>query len=179
RRRTVAGADAVLAVYPDATRYLRPEALAPKRVLAAMGVRPSRRRGEGMEFESLRDYVAGDDPRRVDWAATARRGRLVTRLYQHERNHTVLIALDTSRALVVVLTDFVEVDAASLVAPLVLLARRHRVLLVAMRDRAYEALAPGADAPLDLYRRVVLDELLREREAALGRLRRGGLETVD
>jgi len=271
RRRTVAGADAVLAVYPDATRYLRPEALAPKRVLAAMGVRPSRRRGEGMEFESLRDYVAGDDPRRVDWAATARRGRLVTRLYQHERNHTVLIALDTSRlmggrvgartkldyavdgalalayaaltagdrvglvvfdrevrghlrprahrkalglfvevlrvteahgveadyrtlvrevgarqrrrALVIVLTDFVEVDAASLVAPLVLLARRHRVLLVAMRDPAYEALAPGAppgaDAPLDLYRRVVLDELLREREAALGRLRRGGLETVD
>jgi len=87
------------------------------------------------------------------------------------------------RALVVVLTDFVEVDAASLVAPLVLLARRHRVLLVAMRDPAYEALAPGAppgaDAPLDLYRRVVLDELLREREAALGRLRRGGLETVD
>ena len=267
RRRTVAGADAVLAVYPDASRYLRPEALAPKRVLAAMGVRPSRRRGEGMEFESLRDYVAGDDPRRVDWAATARRGRLVTRLFQHERNHTVLIALDTSRlmggrigartkldhavdgalalayaaltagdrvglvvfdrevrghlrprahrkalglfvealrgteshavepdyrtlvrevgarqrrrALVVVLTDFVEVDAASLVAPLVLLARRHRVLLVAIRDRAYEALAPGADGPLDLYRRIVLDELLREREAALGRLRRGGLETVD
>src|SRR5213594_491542 len=69
RRRTVAGADAVLAVYPDATRYLRPEALAPKRVLAAMGVRPSRRRGEGMEFESLRDYVAGDAPRRVDRAA--------------------------------------------------------------------------------------------------------------
>jgi len=83
------------------------------------------------------------------------------------------------RALVVVLTDFVEVDAASLIAPLVLLARRHRVLLVAMRDRAYEALAAGADGPLDLYRRIVLDELLREREAALGRLRRGGLETVD
>ena len=271
RRRTVAGAGAVLAVHPDATRYLRPEALAPKRVLAAMGVRPSRRRGEGMEFESLRDYVPGDDPRRVDWAASARRGRFVTRLFQHERNHTVLIALDTSRlmggrvgartkldyavdgalalayaaltagdrvgmvvfdrevrghlrprahrralglfvellrgteahaveadyrtlarevgaqqrrrALVVVLTDFVEVDAASLVAPLALLARRHRVLLVALRDRAYEALAPtaplGADGPLDLYRRIVLDELLREREAALGRLRRGGLETVD
>src|SRR5439155_1538417 len=72
------------------------------------------------------------------------------------------------RALVVVLTDFVEVDAASLVAPLVLLARRHRVLLVALRDRAYEALAPtaplGADGPLDLYRRIVLDQLLREGE---------------
>ena len=97
-----------------------------------------------MEFESLRDYVVGDDPRRVDWAASARRGRPVTRLYQHERRHTVLVAL---------------------------------------RDRAYEALAPtaplGADGPLDLYRRIVLDELLREREAALGRLRRGGLETVD
>ena len=62
-------------------------------------------------------------------------------------------------------------------------ATHDRVLLVAIRDRAYEALTstapPGADGPLDLYRRIVLDELLREREAALGRLRRGGLETVD
>ena len=50
-----------------------------------------------MEFESLRDYVPGDDPRRIDWAASARRGRAVTRLYQHERNHTVIVAVDASR----------------------------------------------------------------------------------
>ena len=53
--------------------------------------------GDGMDFDSLRDYLPGDDPRRVDWRATARRGRLVVRQYQHERNHTVLIAVDASR----------------------------------------------------------------------------------
>jgi len=97
RRRVVVPAGAPLRVYPDATRFLRPAALDPRRVMAAIGVRPSRRRGEGMEFESLRDYVVGDDPRRIDWAASARRGRPVTRLYQHERRHTVLVAVDASR----------------------------------------------------------------------------------
>jgi uncharacterized protein (DUF58 family) len=271
RRRVVIGAGETLRVHPDATRFLRPEALDPRRVFAAIGVRPSRRKGEGMEFESLRDYIVGDDPRRLDWAATARRGRPVTRLYQHERSCPVLVAVDTSRmmagrvgdrtkldhavdaalalayaglaagdrvgmvvfdrevrghvtprshsrnlgvfiellrtvepraveasyralvrsvgarqrqrALVVVFTDFVEVDGGELVEPLALLARHHRVLLVAVRERAYGTLAAAAplasDAPLDLYRRLVLDELLRAREAALGGLRRRGLQTVD
>jgi uncharacterized protein (DUF58 family) len=261
----------VLRVYPDASRFLRPEALDPKRVLAAMGVKPARRRGEGMEFESLRDFVAGDDPRRLDWAASARRGRSVVRLYQHERNHSVVIALDASRlmagriggrtkldyavdaslalgyaamgagdrvgmavfdgevrgfvpprrgradlghfvemlrpvqprmveadfqalvrtlagrqrqrSLLVILTDFVEADAAPFVTPLAVLARRHRVLLVAIRDRVFRELDAGGGGrgqdPLGLYRRIVLDDLLREREVALGRLRRRGLQTLD
>jgi hypothetical protein len=68
-----------------------------------------------------------------------------------------------------------------LVAPAVLLARRHRVLLVAIRDRAYARLDDAAEdeEPLDLYRRVVLDELLHERETTLLRLRRAGVQTID
>ncbi len=96
RRHRGAGGD-VLRVYPDTTRLLHPGALDPKRVFAALGVRPAPRRGDGMEFDSLRDYLPGDDPRRVDWRATARRGRIVVRQFQHERNHTVLIAVDASR----------------------------------------------------------------------------------
>ena len=97
RRRIVAGAGQKLAVYPDTSRFMRPEALDPKRVFASLGVKRARQRGEGMDFESLREYVPGDDPRRIDWPATARRGRLVTRLYQHEHNHSVTIAVDASR----------------------------------------------------------------------------------
>jgi uncharacterized protein (DUF58 family) len=271
RRSALGPSDQVLRVYPDATRFLRPEALDPKRVLAALGVKPARRRGEGMEFESLRDFVPGDDPRRLDWAASARRGRPVVRLYQHERNHTVVIALDGSRlmagrigdrskldyavdaslaltyaaigagdrvgmavfdrelrgfipprrgradlgefvemlrpvqprmveadfqtlartlamrqrqrSLLVILTDFVEADATPFVTPLAVLARRHRVLLVAVRDRVFRELdAAGSEqgeGALALYRRIVLDDLLREREVALGRLRRRGLQTLD
>ena len=271
RRSAIGPSDQVLRVYPDATRFLRPEALDPKRVLAAIGVKPARRRGEGMEFESLRDFVPGDDPRRLDWAASARRGRSVVRLYQHERNHSVVIALDASRlmagrigertkldyavdaslaltyaaisagdrvgmavfdrevrgfipprrgradlgqfvemlrpvqprlveadfqalartlamrqrqrSLRVILTDFVEADATPFVAPLAVLARRHRVLLIAIRDRVFRELdATGSgegEGALALYRRIVLDDLLREREVALGRLRRRGLQTLD
>jgi len=271
RRRTMAGAGEIVRVYPDATRYLRPEALDPRRVFASLGVRPERARGEGMEFESLRDYVQGDDPRRVDWAASARRGRPVVRLYQHERNHTVMIALDASRlmgtrigsrtkldyamdaalalayaalasgdrlgmavfdksvrahlapraqrgglgsfvdllrtvhpqlveanyqelarhlgtrqrhrALVVILTDFVEADPRALCEPLVIMARRHRVLLVTVRDRMYGALDPAAsgldEPPTAMYRRLVLNDLLGERETTLTALRRQGLQTLD
>ena len=97
QRRTSTGDGAELRVVPDVARYLHADPLHPRRVLVELGVRPTRERGDGMDFESLRDYVRGDDVRRIDWAATARRGRPVTRLYQHERNRTVVIALDTSR----------------------------------------------------------------------------------
>jgi uncharacterized protein (DUF58 family) len=62
-----------------------------------LGIRPRPARGEGTEFESLRDYVDGDDPRHVDWRASARRGRLMVRQHQTERRHTVFVAVDTGR----------------------------------------------------------------------------------
>jgi uncharacterized protein (DUF58 family) len=87
------------------------------------------------------------------------------------------------RSLLVILTDFVEADATPFSAPLAVLAKRHRVLLIAIRDRVFHELDAGesgeAEAPLGLYRRIVLDDLLREREVALGRLRRRGLQTLD
>ncbi|MBD3176124.1 MAG: DUF58 domain-containing protein [Armatimonadia bacterium] len=49
------------------------------------------------EFESLRDYVPGDDVRRVDWKATARQRRLITRNYEEERSKDVLILIDAGR----------------------------------------------------------------------------------
>ena len=89
--------DGALRVVPDTSSLLPREALDPERLLAALGVKPVRPRGSGMEFESLREYVPGDDARHIDWRATARRGRTITRAYRHERDHPLLIALDTSR----------------------------------------------------------------------------------
>jgi uncharacterized protein (DUF58 family) len=65
--------------------------------LRDMGVRTLRRRGEGTSFANLRDYVIGDDPRHVDWKATARRGKLITREYSVEQGQTVIIAIDAGR----------------------------------------------------------------------------------
>jgi uncharacterized protein (DUF58 family) len=272
RRRSFAAAGQQLRVYPDTSRFLMKVALNPQRMRVALGIKPSRRRGEGMDFESLRDYVPGDDPRRLDWAASARRGRPVVRLHQHERNHTVIFALDSSRlmaarsegrskldhaidatlclafaglvsgdrigvvvfdreirahlaprahrqaigafsdvlrplqprmvepdyaglvrdlavrqrqrALVVMLTDLVEAESSGVPAPLSVLARRHRVLVVAIRDPIFDTLDAG-DRVSDsgeifaLHRRLVLDDLLHERETTLALLRRRGVLTLD
>ncbi|MBW3620458.1 MAG: DUF58 domain-containing protein [Actinobacteria bacterium] len=65
--------------------------------LLEVGLRAARGRGTGTEFEALRDYVPGDEVRRVDWSATARTGRPIVRTYRSERNQTVLALLDTGR----------------------------------------------------------------------------------
>lgn len=84
-------------VYPNMRRAREIE-------LAALGAKSlvavNRRailRGEGRDFESLRDYVRGDELRNLSWTATARRGKLVTRQYQIERDQTIIIALDAGR----------------------------------------------------------------------------------
>src|ERR1035438_4549427 len=53
--------------------------------------------GKGREFESLREYRAGDERRDICWTATARSGKLVTKTYQHERSQTVMLVVDAGR----------------------------------------------------------------------------------
>jgi uncharacterized protein (DUF58 family) len=62
-------------------------------------LRQVRERGLGRDFESLREYLEGDDLRDVCWTATARRGQLITRRYQTERSQAVWIVLDAGRLL--------------------------------------------------------------------------------
>jgi len=56
-------------------------------------------RGLGREFESLREYRTGDEFRNISWTATARRSKLITRVFQVERSQTVWIVLDAGRLL--------------------------------------------------------------------------------
>jgi uncharacterized protein (DUF58 family) len=58
---------------------------------------PSLVRGHGTEFDSLREYVVGDDVRSIDWRATARRREVVVRTWRPERDRRVLIVLDSGR----------------------------------------------------------------------------------
>jgi uncharacterized protein (DUF58 family) len=84
-------------VYPNMRRAREMElkALGAQSFLAVQ--RRAVRRGEGREFESMRDYVRGDELRHISWTATARRSKLTTRQYQIERDQTVVIALDGGR----------------------------------------------------------------------------------
>ena len=61
------------------------------------GMTPVSIRGQGTEFDSLREYVVGDDVRSIDWRATARRADVVVRTWRPERDRRVLIVLDTGR----------------------------------------------------------------------------------
>jgi uncharacterized protein (DUF58 family) len=60
-------------------------------------IRPISRRGEGSEFDSLREYVLGDDPRLINWSASARRGKPIVRQNRMERSQTVFLVLDAGR----------------------------------------------------------------------------------
>jgi len=62
-----------------------------------LGVRLLRRRGGLVEFESLRDYVHGDDPRLLDWKAFAKRARPIVREFREERGQELVIAFDCGR----------------------------------------------------------------------------------
>ena|SRR5215213_1318148 len=105
-------------------------------------------RGQGTEFDALRDYVAGDDVRSIDWRATARRRQVVVRTWRPERDRRVLLVLDTSRTAAARVGDVPRLDAAMDAALLLaaLAARAgDRVDLLAV-DRRVRARVEGAGA---------------------------------
>ncbi|PNW09530.1 DUF58 domain-containing protein [Microbacterium testaceum] len=69
-------------------------------------------RGQGTEFDSLREYVRGDDVRSIDWRATARAGTTMLRTWRPERDRHVVIVIDTGRTAAARVGDGVRLDAA-------------------------------------------------------------------
>lgn len=109
---TSAGARESIKVYPNMRRAREMElkALGARSFLAIQ--RRAVRRGEGREFESMRDYVRGDELRHISWTATARRHKLTTRQYQIERDQTIIIALDAGRLMTGRIGDETKFDTA-------------------------------------------------------------------
>lgn len=62
---------------------------------ATVGIKPQNQQGDGSEFESLRDYVPGLDHRSIDWKHSARHRQLVCKEFRAERNHQIVLAIDT------------------------------------------------------------------------------------
>jgi uncharacterized protein (DUF58 family) len=109
---TRVGEAAAVKVYPNMRRAREAE-------LKALGARSlvsthrkTSWRGEGREFESMRDYVRGDELRHISWSATARRGKLTTRQYQVERDQTILIAIDGGRLMTARIEQETKLDSA-------------------------------------------------------------------
>lgn len=84
-------------VYPNLLEIRKYDLLVRRGHIQELGLRLSRRFGEGTEFERLRDYLPDDDYRRIDWKATARRRRPITREFQTERSQNIVAAIDLGR----------------------------------------------------------------------------------
>lgn len=136
-------------VYPDLAEG-RGEALYLIRSRqVALEKRRAHHRGAGREFDSLRDYRPGDERRDISWAASARRGKLVTKLYQPERSQAVWILVDAGRLLRArtgecTLLDRTVTAAATLAQ--VALASGDRVGLMAYGERLQARVAPSRGA---------------------------------
>lgn len=111
--------------------------------------RVRRARGGQNEFESLRDYVPGDEPRRLDWKAYARRGKPMVRQYEPERGQEVILLLDRGRRMGVAvetdppMTKFDRALDAALMFTAAVLTQRDRVGLLCFDDDLVKWVAPG------------------------------------
>lgn len=86
-------------VVPSMTGVRRYRLLAIQQRLNTIGVRVLRRKGGGQSFANLREYVRGDDPRHIDWKATSKKDKLITREFTVERSQTVLTLIDAGRGM--------------------------------------------------------------------------------
>jgi uncharacterized protein (DUF58 family) len=128
--------------------------------------RHTRMRGLGREFESLREYREGDEYRDICWTAAARRGKLVTRIYQVERSQTIWIVIDAGRLMRARIGDLSKLDYAvnaALSLAQVALYSGDRVGLLAY-GRGIRQRAPAARGSTHL--RVLMEQLAAVQEEA-------------
>ncbi len=84
-------------VFPDFKRQAAFAWMASNRRLAELGIKSVRRRGSGTDFDQLLDYRPGDPVRHIDWKATLKHGRPITRSFRDDRDQSVMFLLDCGR----------------------------------------------------------------------------------
>lgn len=92
-------ARAQLRIYPPFESRKQAELRIERARIAEVGMRSVRSRGGGTEFDQLREYSVDDDPRRIDWFATARSNRPIVRTFRAEQNQNVMLLMDCGRVM--------------------------------------------------------------------------------
>jgi uncharacterized protein (DUF58 family) len=103
-------ATAPVKVYPNVLDVRKYDLLARKGLLFELGLRAARIFGTGTEFERLREYNADDEFRRINWKATARRGKPIAAEYETERSQYVMSVIDTGRLMRPPIGDLAKLD---------------------------------------------------------------------
>lgn len=99
KRKFVFQKDEMVPVYPSIIQMQQYDFLAIGNRLTEMGLKKIRRIGHTQEFEQIKEYVAGDDFRTVNWKATAKRNQLMVNQYQDERSQPIYSIIDTGRVM--------------------------------------------------------------------------------
>lgn len=99
QRRYTCGEAQDVKVYPSFLMLHQYELLAISNNLTEMGIKRIRRVGHHTDFEQIKDYVAGDDFRTINWKASARRSKLMVNVYQDERSQQIYNVIDKGRVM--------------------------------------------------------------------------------
>lgn len=132
-------------VLPNLVQARKYSLLMRKVRMREMGFRPIPLKGAGTEFASLRDYLPDDDPRWIDWNATARRGKLVSKEFELERGQNIIAVLDTGRVMATRLDWLTKLDHAVNAAAFVLYIAHNlddRIGLMTFADKIQSWLPP-------------------------------------
>jgi uncharacterized protein (DUF58 family) len=97
-------------VYPNLEEARKNELYAHRNREISVGLRRMRHKGQGREFESLREFVTGDEIHHISWMATARRGKMMTREYRVERSQNIVVMLDTGRLMTARIGELTKLD---------------------------------------------------------------------
>ena len=98
-RHITSGEEKKIAVYPSYMQMKKYQLMAVTNQLQANGSRRLRKLGSSLEFEQIKEYVQGDDYRRLNWKATARRNSLMVNNYMDERSQQVICLIDKGRSM--------------------------------------------------------------------------------
>jgi uncharacterized protein (DUF58 family) len=96
-RKVVLAHEQDLKVYPNFAPLAKLTLIGAEQASRVIGAHVRRKRGDGTEFQQLREYRPGDSMRQIDWKASQRMRKLISREYQEERNQKIILALDTGR----------------------------------------------------------------------------------
>jgi uncharacterized protein (DUF58 family) len=144
-RQATFAASAPVKVYPNLVDVRKYDLLLRRNRLWEIGLRSTRLLGRGSEFERLRDYSPDDDYRRINWQATARRGKPISVEFETERSQTVIALLDTGRMMRSPVGDVAKLDYAInavLLLAYVAAQKGDRVGLLAFDDAPHTWVAP-------------------------------------
>jgi uncharacterized protein (DUF58 family) len=152
-----------LSVYPSFLQMRKYELMAISNRLTEIGVKKIRRLGHSLEFEQVKNYVAGDDYRTINWKATARHSDLMTNLYTDEKSQHVYCVIDKSRSMKMPFEGLSLLDYAinaSLVLSNVALLKEDKAGLITIAERL-GAVIPADRRPVQLNR--ILEVLYKEK----------------